>query len=163
MGKDKASLLYTSANWIENTISTLKSIPCDQIRVSGDRHQGLGPLGGLASVLPKLPAPERFTHLIVVPVDMPKLQPSLLQALLHSIEDADAAIFQNHPLPLACRISRRLIETLDSLCAPEVPSRHRSLKTLISCLQTRELAAPSEWQPCLKNFNTPNDLLELAA
>jgi molybdopterin-guanine dinucleotide biosynthesis protein A len=141
--------------------------PCDQVWVSGDRHQGLGPLGGLANILSQLPAQDGFTHLIVVPVDMPRLQPVLLQAflqaLLKSVEDADAAVFQNFSLPLVCRISRRLNETLDSLCAPQVPSRHRSLKTLISCLQTRELSAPIDWQSHLRHFNTPDDLLERAA
>lgn len=172
MGRNKAFLPFISADgshhWIDQIISTLKSLPCDQVRVSGDhpgyqgipdRFSGLGPLGGLASVLPF----EDFTHLIVVPVDMPRLQPKHLQTLLDSVQDADAAVFKNYPLPFACRHSQRLIETLDSLCAPEVPSRHRSFKTLGSCLQTREIALPRDWEPDLRNFNTPDDLLELAA
>jgi molybdopterin-guanine dinucleotide biosynthesis protein A len=149
MGKD----------WMDRIISTLKSIPCDQIWVSGDHPN----FRGLASILPKLSAQDGFTHLIAVPVDMPKLQPSLLQNLLHTVQDADAAVFQNYPLPFTCKLSRRVIETLESLSAPEVPSRHRSFKTLINCLQTRELTTPREWERYLKTFNTPDDLLELAA
>jgi molybdopterin-guanine dinucleotide biosynthesis protein A len=170
MGKDKATLSYGPHSWIDQMIQTLQAVPCEQIWISGDRPAGthpcipdrvtgLGPLGGLASVIPH----SASTHLVIVPVDMPQLIPDLLRMLLTSVGDADAAIFRNHPLPFVCKITNRLTETLDSLCAPQVPSRHRSFQTLSRCLQTQEILLSHTFEQNLRNFNTPEDLMELAA
>jgi molybdopterin-guanine dinucleotide biosynthesis protein A len=172
MGRDKATLSYGSRSWLDQMIQTLQAVPCEQVWISGDRPAalpsvpripdrvaGFGPLGGLASVIPD----SGFTHLVIVPVDMPQLIPDLLRTLLNSVGEADAAIFRNHPLPFVCRITNRLTETLDSLCAPQVPSRHRSFQTLSRCLQTREILLPHSFEQHVRNFNTPEDLMELAA
>jgi molybdopterin-guanine dinucleotide biosynthesis protein A len=100
---------------------------------------------------------------VIVPVDMPKLKPELLRLLLHSMGEADAAIFEAHPLPFVCRASSRLIQIVHSLCEPGVPSRQRSFRELARQMNAKEIPIPTESLPFLENFNTPEDLIKISA
>jgi molybdopterin-guanine dinucleotide biosynthesis protein A len=182
MGQNKAWLPFPLASphsghrWIHQMILTLKTVPCQEVWISGahphyegladrvlpDLYPDLGPLGGLFSLLPV----SGFSHLAIVPVDMPLLLPDLIRDLigdlLQEAQPHDAAVFENHPLPLICRPSPRLTQAVMELCAPSVPDHERSLRALTDRLRTRTLPVPTSVERYLQNFNRPEDLERLS-
>ncbi|MFP4208070.1 MAG: molybdenum cofactor guanylyltransferase [Wenzhouxiangella sp.] len=80
-----------------------------------DLAPGQGPLGGLASVLHQRPALTGQT-LIVVPADMPALNPRGLIRLAEIAEyHGRGALFDLGPLPLALRHDHDLPEAIDDV------------------------------------------------
>ncbi len=162
MGRDKALLDWQGRSLIEHMRGLLREAGAQRVLVSGDypafdgiadETGGLGPLGGLGSVAAHL----ADGVLVVVPVDMPMLDASLLRRLA-SI-DADCACFVDHVLPLRLRLNDRSRAWLRQ--ALELPPPQRSLRALHAALDGISLPLTDTQRAQLLNCNTPEQWREL--
>ncbi|WP_367345932.1 molybdenum cofactor guanylyltransferase [Stenotrophomonas bentonitica] len=165
MGRDKAMLPWKEGSLLTHMQALLREAGADPVVVSGaypafdgvvDVIPGQGPLGGLYSVVQTLPDGTAW----VVPVDMPRLDVTLLNRL-RDAPAAACAIFAGQPLPMRLRIDVRTRATLAQLLAD--PDGSRSLRILQQTLGTVELAELEEASGRLTNCNTPEQFKELVA
>lgn len=162
MGRDKAQLLWQGTPLLQHMCALLLASGASRVMVSGnypemggiaDTSPELGPLGGLASVAPHIPD----GALLLVPVDMPQLTPSLL---LHLVQHAhaNAACYQAHMLPMWLHLNQHLRSWLKA--AIHLPAKARSLHALHAAMGGVFLPAPEGTTTELTNLNTPDQWLE---
>lgn len=157
MGRDKAHLAWRGRSLLAHACATLQAAGATSVIVSGrypdyaaipDTQPGLGPLGGLASVIEAVPD----GVLLVVPVDMPLLTPVLLQ-LLAGHDTAAGAAYRDHILPMRLRVDDRCRTVVARLVSD--PAARRSLRALHEALGGEFIPAPPEHLAELINCNTP--------
>lgn len=167
MGSDKALLPWQGRPLIEHQLGVLREAGVDEIRVSGSRedYAGIadtmpqaGPLGGLAGIAQALAGD---AELLVIPVDMPLLQPALLHRLHSERPQARSLSFAAHVLPLRLRLDERSREALSALMSRADP-RQRSLRALQSALGHEELALSADEAAQLADCNTQTQWHEVA-
>ncbi|RDS81024.1 molybdenum cofactor guanylyltransferase [Dyella psychrodurans] len=134
MGRDKAMLSWHGQPLIEHQIDLLKAAGVDVVHVSGDRpdYAGIvdvvshaGPVGGIAGIA----AVVNDAELLIIPVDMPRLQPSLLRRLRTESAPSRCAHFSGHVLPMRLRLDATCRAVLATLMAAQ-DDRARSLRAL---------------------------------
>jgi molybdenum cofactor guanylyltransferase len=134
MGRDKALLSWQGQPLLEHQIAVLQAAGVDTVRVSGNRpdYQGIadpvahaGPLGGIAGVAAACSDGE----LLIVPVDMPRLQAPLLQRLFDASTPSGCTHFAGHVLPMRLRLDSACRAALNTLMAAH-DDRMRSLHAL---------------------------------
>ncbi|MGK5087113.1 molybdenum cofactor guanylyltransferase [Bdellovibrionota bacterium FG-2] len=167
MGSDKALLSYCGVRLVDHMSALLKAGGADRVIVSGkiaeniegveciaDEVPELGPLGGLHSVVSRLnKSPENLW--VVVPVDMPLLEPAHICELWQRLGGFDAAKFSNYELPLALRGSVEVVDTITQVVNANAERRSRSIRVLLAGINTINFElAPSE-VPKFVNLNTP--------
>lgn len=157
MGRDKAMLDWHGRPLIEHQIAVLEAAGVDAVRVSGNRpaYQGIadpvaqaGPLGGIAGIA----AACADTELLIVPVDMPRLQPSLLQRLL-AANSTGSTHFAGHVLPMRLRLDDICRTALTELMADD-DERARSLRALQERVGVSTLALNADEEAQLIDCNT---------
>jgi len=160
MGRDKALLAIDGRTLLDRAIELLREAGATKVLVSGDRPggipdmtPGLGPVGGIASVLSQVDD----GAFVVMPVDMPALDIDTLHVLLDAATEAPAAHFDGHPLPWAARIDAARRARVSDLIAP---GRGPSMRTLHAAWGGIELPAPRP--ALLRNVNAPADWAEFA-
>lgn len=163
MGRDKALLVHRGRSLIENAMAVLREAGAMPVLLSGDRPggiadpvRGLGPIAGIAGCLPAL----RDGLVVIVPVDMPRVDAALLRRLVDAARLVRSATFDGHPLPWAFHVdagSRRMVGTVLAC-----EGRDRSLRALQARLGTATLAIPQGAEERLENVNTPSDWERLA-
>lgn len=158
MGRDKALLEWHGRPLLDHQCATLREAGCAEVRVSGERpdYAGIadavadaGPLGGLAGIAAVLPD----GLLLVVPVDMPRLQPPLLRRLREAADDAACVRFAGHVLPMRLRLDAATRADLAALLALPEP-RSRSLHALQQRAGTIELAVAADAADAFADCNT---------
>lgn len=151
MGTDKALLRRHGRTWLETARALLRQSGADRVVILGrpdepdgmaDPVPGAGPAVNLAALMASLPA---GTRLLVVPVDMPTLDPALLTLL--AARPAGGAP-SGDVLPAAVIVPRH----------PVRPAG-QSLRALWASLGVPEVALPSGSVP--HNLNTPEQLSAL--
>ena len=164
MGTDKAGLEWRPGqSLLARAIELAEAAGCDRVIVSGerpghdcvpDRRPGCGPLAGLEAVLAARGAQLNDRLLLVLPLDMPLLQPATLKTLLDAARvGAAGAVFANGPLPMALRVETGLADTVRALLDGD--GRH-SLRELVRTLDLAVLAAVPGVQ--MDNINCPGEL-----
>jgi len=89
----------------------------DRPNAVADRGDGIGPLAALHQALDH-PSLSLDATLIIIPVDMPALNPRALTRLAEIAEyDGRGALFDLGPLPLALVLTAKLRATLDEVAA----------------------------------------------
>lgn len=167
MGRDKALLRWRGQLLLDHQIQTLRAAGVDEVRVSGeraghvsiaDREPQAGPLGGIASVASSIAGD---ADLLVIPVDMPRLQPALLRRLR---EAADAACVRlaGHVLPMRLRLDAGAREALSGLMSAPDP-RTRSLRALQARVGVDERSLGEDEQAQLVDCNTPEQWQQVQA
>ncbi|MBT2767392.1 molybdenum cofactor guanylyltransferase [Stenotrophomonas sp. ISL-67] len=165
MGRDKAMLPWNDASLLAHMRALLLQAGAEPVRVSGaypafggveDMLAGQGPLGGLHSVLRTLPDGIAW----VVPVDMPRLDVSLLHQLREA-PPAACVIFAGQPLPMRLRVDAATRAQLDQMLA----GAHgpRSLHALQESLGVLALDPDEHASARLTNCNTPEQWKELVS
>ncbi|WP_049621206.1 molybdenum cofactor guanylyltransferase [Frateuria defendens] len=158
MGRDKALLPWQGRPLIEHQLAVLREAGVAEARVSGDRpdYAGIadaqpqaGPLGGLAGVAAVLAGE---AELLVIPVDMPRLQATLLQRLRRERPDARCLAFAGHVLPLRLRLDGRSRALLRELLQQE--PRRRSLRALQAALGGEDIPLDAAEARQLADCNT---------
>jgi molybdenum cofactor guanylyltransferase len=167
MGEDKAMLVFDNATLLDRAIELLLEFGADPIIVSGDRPEhdgvpdltpGLGPLGGLHSVLSARPElADRWR--IVIPVDMPRLDRITLARLAATaLEHARGAIFDHRPLPMVLAPGDQPLKMVDRILAGD--GRHSLLRLADQLDLVRVEVDPNDR---LENINRPEDYRGLCA
>lgn len=167
MGRDKALLPWRGRPLIEQQIGTLLAAGVDEVKVSGDRpdYQGVtdpmphaGPVGGIAAVAAACSDGE----LLIVPVDMPRLQPALLARLCAITMTAGCVRFADHVLPMRLRLDAPCRNALASLLASN--DRHAcSVRALQQRVGLYEIALSTEEAAQLIDCNTEETWREVNA
>lgn len=175
MGRDKRTLVWEGWTLLDRATLLLEEvIGVDKILISGDLPgknscpdltPGLGPLGGLHSVLLN-PMICDETWLLLVPVDMPLLSKATLKYLLElaaaSVGTAnDGVRFKDRELPAALRVSSKLKREVTRLFDAGVPARDRSFRNLWRSVDMFSVSSRPEWESSFKNINTPEELAEI--
>jgi molybdopterin-guanine dinucleotide biosynthesis protein A len=133
MGRDKALLSWQGRPLIERQMAVLREVGVDTVQISGERadYQGVadpvahaGPLGGIAGIAAMCEDGE----LLIIPIDMPRLQSTLLQRLLVA-PPAGCAHFANHVLPMRLRLDDTCRAALAELMRAD-DDHSRSLRAL---------------------------------
>lgn len=159
MGRDKALLPWRGRPLIEHQLALLRAAGVDDVRVSGQRpaYRGIadirpqaGPLAGLASVAETLPDD---TQLLVVPVDMPLLEPELLRRLCKQRPHARCLRFAGRVLPLRWRLDAHGRRILDTLMQNDDP-RRRSLRAWQQAAGAEEIDLHPDEAAQLTDCNT---------
>ena len=183
MGCDKRLLKIQGEQLIDRAIRICAETlgqSIQQITISGhlpgyaciqDQVVHQGPLGGLMSIF-KYWLDREADHtlhntgkehfLLLIPVDMPLLTPSLLNLLTKELEvinqtssnSVDVLIFKNHELPMLIRCHSAILSIIESTLNSELPSQ-RSLQALLKQLKVRTILPNSE--DYFLNTNDPSD------
>jgi molybdenum cofactor guanylyltransferase len=160
MGTDKALLRRNQQTMLEYTQSLLQSLGLE-VLVSGgddgvpDLAPQSGPLGGVYTVIKKY----QVEALLIVPVDMPLLTPSVLQQLIRRGESSGSAIcYEDCYLPLYLPVNTVLSDYLDAVFA-EGSMMPRSVKKLLTAVNAEQL--PVTEPNLLVNTNTPEEWLSI--
>lgn len=163
MGRDKAELDWRPGQTLlDRATEILGQAGCQHVIVSGRRtgHDCVpdletfpGPLGGLQAVLETR---DELDHhlLLVLPVDMPLLAPTVLQRLAEAAAGhPHGAVMDSGPLPMALNNGRDLRQAIKVLMNGE--GKH-SLRELAAALDLA--VVPARTGDHLENINRPEDL-----
>jgi molybdopterin-guanine dinucleotide biosynthesis protein A len=162
MGRDKAMLPWHGRPLLDHMIGLARQAGIDHVYVSGDRpgyrsipdlEPGRGPLGGLASAAAALPD----GRLLVLAVDMPRLTPGLLRALMdddtHWRAQDGCACHEGAPLPMALELRGDTRAAIADCLA--TGGREASIRALQQRIGTHVLATTPAIERMLANGNTP--------
>lgn len=167
MGRDKAMLPWQGRPLIEHQMAVLRGAGVQDVLVSGDRpsYHGvadpmpeLGPVGGIAGIA----AACNDTELLIIPVDMPRLQAPLLQRLVKAARQAGCVRFAGHVLPMRLRLDQRCRRVLAELLL-SCDQVSRSLRTLQERVGVEELALHADEAKQLIDCNTEESWREVIA
>lgn len=167
MGRDKALLRWRGRPLIEHQIALLHAAGVREVKISGNRpdYHGVadavpqaGPLGGIAGIA----AACEDAELLIVPVDMPQLQPSLLRRLRDAQTQAGCVRFVDRVLPMRLRLDTACRETLNTLMACS-DTHTRSLRALQERVGVHEIDLSSEETAQLIDCNTEETWREVNA
>ncbi len=151
MGQNKAQLDYNGKPLLDHMIRVLEQYGLNDtdIYVSGDfenyrcikditPHEG--PAKAIYNILLRL---DGYDGILFIPVDMPKLQPEILQLLTRQEK---GAYFKGSPLP--CFIAAA--SSTSKITA-------KSVRKLLNNLNIPEISLPRKYEFCMDNINTQDD------
>jgi len=170
MGSDKAALVHGGVSQLERTLSLVTPLAGEVLYVGGEGPRDVDPLArwvadppgadcalrGLVGAL----AAARLPQVLVLAVDLPKLRPELLLALL-AYPEADAVVprtgDRTHPL---CALYRR--EPVLEVARARLQAGELSLRGLLAAIDTAwlegdDLEAIDPGGESLGNANTAAD------
>jgi len=163
MGEDKALMEIDGLSMLERTTRILRSVGAERVIVSGTRPGGIpdrwpqaGPVGGMASAVDEIPDAD----LLVVPVDMPRLDQAVLAPLL-SERSQRATRWAGHPLPMRLSLDAGTRDALAALMT--LTGRDRSVSALQTRIGTTTLPLEGLDPLLLANCNTPDEWREANA
>lgn len=163
MGEDKALLRIDGRTLLERTHAILLEAGMERVVISGEAHGGIadrwpmkGPIGGIASVAGELADGE----LLVVPVDMPRLDAVTLTPLRDE-RRMRATRWAGHPLPMRLTLDTTSRSTLAELIGLE--GRECSVSALQARIGVATLSLDRVDSQALANCNTPDDWREANA
>ena len=153
MGENKALLDYRGKPLIEHITGILKCSGLETVIISGD-IEGYdcvpddapfgGPAKAIETVIRRFPDYKGF---LFVPVDMPLLEPEMLQILM---QQKDGAYFIGCPLPAF-------------ITPPYSESNETSVQALLDSHGIYPVDLPKRFFSAMKNTNTPEEWKEVAA
>jgi molybdenum cofactor guanylyltransferase len=173
MGRDKALLSAGAGRWVDRQLALVRALqPCELllsagetadygcagVRIVRDAHRDAGPLGGIEAVL----AAATASHVLIVAVDLPQLDASLLRVLRAPVAPGTGAVAWNggrwEPLVgiyprEALASARERLRTRRLALWPWVEHLHET--GLV-----RRVEVPPALRGQLRNINTPEELGE---
>lgn len=169
MGEDKAYLEFSGQSLLQAAINLLNEIDSELILLSGkegypesvpDILEQCGPPGGLYSCLEYLSKIGKLdgSPLLIIPVDMPKLNPEILRALLMNITDQEGCHFEGEIFPCVLRASEKLRDFLKHLFQESHNlGGKRSMHAVLDFCGSKQVSKESFKQDFFRNINTPED------
>jgi molybdenum cofactor guanylyltransferase len=161
MGTDKARLPYGKKTLLDFQFEKLESVlGRENILVSGnyphlphlvDLEVGLGPLGGITSVINSF---SDFSYFLFLPVDMPNISKKALINLIDFAQNdfiSNCWSFKDFQMPLIIKNHSKIQDLL------RMPARDRSIRNLAEHLKSRTLELG---QLNKKEFLNTNTLIE---
>jgi molybdopterin-guanine dinucleotide biosynthesis protein A len=167
MGRDKALLPYGQQRLIDHMLALLDTTGLSPLCVSGDlkdiaactpdAYPRSGPISGICTIVSRA-ATSRLDGWLFVPVDMPLLQPPLLQKLLTAKSHAaDATRYEESPFPLLLWNTPHTIQRAAYTADALVNGAQFSVRQFLDPLSTTHLVLKTAEQAQLTNINTPED------
>ncbi len=159
MGQDKASLTIDGISLLEKNKQLLAQLKFKSILVSGsdtgqipDKIEQAGPLGGICAALDRVDAEHA---LLVLPVDMPKLNKSLLTQLIDTGSRLKSACyFEDYFFPAFFYDVNVLKQVASQLIVK--PGKARSVSALLNAVNAQAICfSDPEMEKNLINVNTP--------
>ncbi|PIP80521.1 MAG: hypothetical protein COW84_04790 [Gammaproteobacteria bacterium CG22_combo_CG10-13_8_21_14_all_40_8] len=158
MGTSKAELILPNGlTLLQHAAQILEQTGIRQTVISGnleggipDRIPQLGPLGAIETIIHKL----NPTRMLIIPVDMPALRPSLLRRLIAQAPKHLARHFEDHPLPLLLPVNPLIKRHIRKIMETSDPRKH-GIHHLLDHIDSRQFHASAFDQQQLKNINTP--------
>ncbi len=165
MGTDKKNLRYGNKTFLEHAAELLRP-HCDDLIISlqsdiqslppgfravFDHFPGKGPLAGLHAALKQI----KQDHALIIPVDMPLIQPAMLQILLENRIPEHITAFeingkiQAFPAVYPASISTQIENML--------MKNHLKFIELFTLIPTKIIKG-QPWKNYFANLNTPYDL-----
>ena len=169
MGRDKALLELNGITLLDRTLQLLQQCGADQVLVSGrpDHELGVpdllphcGPPGAVLSLLHWLEQHNQLDEapLLLVPVDMPLLTPSVMKPLLDAAATATGCRYEREIFPCVVPATRELLLHLRQLFDKvQAPGGERSMRALFDFLKCWELPIENTTRVLLANINTPEE------
>ncbi len=156
MGRDKAQLVLGGMSMLDRAAAILHEAGCAEVLISGpgglaDRFAHGGPLAGLDAAVHGC---SDGTVLLVVPVDMPKLEANMLAKLPSLLASHVGVCFAGQPLPFCVRVSKGLREYVQSVL--EKDEADRSLMAMFRRFDFSQIAAGGP-RETFANCNTPDE------
>ena len=148
MGTNKALLFYKQSPLVEHMQQILKDTGIDRIIISGqvdgyecfpDETLFQGPVKAIEDIIEE--NQDAIKGFLFIPVDMPLLNPDILDVLLRYPE---GAYFNEMPLPAY-------------ISAPYCKTNAHSVRQMLDQLKIKPINIPKSFIPCMKNVNTPEE------
>lgn len=168
MGRDKAELPWNGRNLLDRQLAILREAGVDRALVSGRRpgydavadiEKEHGPLGGLASIATAI---EADADLLIIPVDMPLLTPTLLSQLARARPAARCLRYAERVLPMRLRLDNASRAILQKVMSANTP-RQRSLRHLQQIMRVEEIPLSPESVDQFSDCNTRTDWEKVSA
>lgn len=179
MGADKARLPINRQSLLARQIKLVRSVGAGEVFISGrpdrsyaefgcpvltDRFPEAGPLAGIQRALEVCPAP----LLLVLAVDMPKLNPKMLRTLIEHCTESVGIVPRcaGQIEPLAALYPRRAQDLAVELLTSSRPQQKPAApgpRTFASCcfdqgfIRWLDVAADETWR--FASWNTPEDIV----
>lgn len=169
MGEDKASMVVKGQTLLERSLALLEQTGSDRILLSGDIPgydclpdliPECGPPGGLHAALHFIDREYGLDDslLLIIPIDMPLLDPGTLSKLVTATGNADSSHFRDEIFPCVFRLTSKLKTHLDELYADSTErGGERSMKSLLSQFNEKIIEKEDVPEDIFLNVNQPED------
>lgn len=169
MGEDKAYLEISGQSLLQAGLKLLEEIGSELILLSGregypqsvpDILERCGPPGGLYACLEYLASRGKLddSPLLIIPVDMPKLNPEILRGLLLHIRDQEGCHFEGEIFPCVLRASKKLRDYLKHLFQESHQlGGKRSMRAVLDFCNSKQVSKGLFKDDFFRNINTPED------
>ena len=167
MGQNKALLRYQSQTFQDHCHQILKQAGCHKVFTSSneladginDNFVDIGPVAGIEAGLRHAVSNGYSGLLLVMPVDMIKLSPASLMALVDNIGAHDLLGFDNFPLPLVMQCHSAMASEVTRLATGASEQDGMSIKSMSRALNS--ITIPTINSEDMLNINEPADLDKL--
>ncbi|WP_371194791.1 molybdenum cofactor guanylyltransferase [Glaciecola sp. SC05] len=158
MGTEKHALIYKGATLLEHTQKLIASLSPKNVYISGkdidgaipDVFKNKGPIAGIHAVSKRTP-----DSLLVVPIDMPLIQPQDLMRLVQAgFSHARSCVFEGTPIPCFLHTDSDFVAIAENMAMANLRARDRSLFSLMRRLDALQLPISDA---NLANVNTPEE------
>lgn len=162
MGTDKASLPYRGVTLLSHMKGLAARAGASLILVGGgplgdlkDPVAGAGPAASLCALADSALAEQGPSRWVVLPVDMPLLEPSLVRRL--AAAPGATAAFAGHPLPLALSLNATTRAVFAGVKARLIAHESVAVWQVLDLLDGQDLTADADEVAQLVNANTPDE------
>lgn len=154
MGVDKSGLYHRGNTLLEHMEMLLQRTGIKAIYRSYEEHiadkiKGRGPLGGVHSTLKEFQGVHPY--LLYLPVDMPALEPFLLQQLINAPTDSDIVHFKGYILPFRLKVMPVWVSLIEDMLKED---NSCSLRAFQQKLRLCVLPVDPGDAACFSNINT---------
>ncbi|WP_017443654.1 molybdenum cofactor guanylyltransferase [Gayadomonas joobiniege] len=168
MGQAKSELMVAGLSLLDRTQLCMQKAGIQKVFISGsaegqiaDIYQNLGPLAGVQAVLEYLKLTS-YQHVVVMPVDMPLVQPSDIKKLIQQAAHQQTSLYYaSSIMPFIVYNFKFQTEPLTHLLkqAEASSSRGPSFKQFLQQISAREIQADNPKH--LLNVNTPEAFAQI--
>ncbi len=162
MGADKASLPYRGVTLLSHMRDLADRAGAALVLVGGgpkgdlkDPVAGAGPVASLCALADHTSRCAGPLRWVVLPVDMPLLEPTLIRKL--AAAQAPAAAFTGHPLPLALTLEAHTQTIFERVKARLMAHESVAVWHVLALLEGQDLTADDGERAQLINANTPEE------
>ncbi len=118
MGEDKAKLPFAGQTLLDHMVKLVKKSNIEKIFISGpdnikDIIKKRGPLSGIHAILSSID--NIYEYILFVPVDMPELQPTIIDKLLRETNSYHLIKFEYQQMPFLLQNNRDILELLEKI------------------------------------------------
>ncbi len=158
MGEDKANLKLNGMTLLGHMIALVHEAGIEDCYVSRgdyipDDVPTCGPLSGVHAMLKH--NMDLHQYLIFLPVDMPKLTPNLIEALVIAPSEKALVYFTSHKMPFRLKVEKKWLQLIEFLLENTQDFSLGNFQKYIEeyCV----LDVKEQEQHCFDNINTPEE------